>query len=220
MAPAGGVDQAELLSTASRRKPGTAAVSYDSAMTRGDLSNRLIHLTSGESMEGAFQRFLSILTAGRLLASDRNIRGGFKCVCFSEAPIAVLAQMLVGEKSRYMPFGVMLDKAWLFAKGGRPVIYQSEAEYECLPEPLRYRHVRYEPGNGVDWTWEREWRIPGDVIFRPNEVTLIVPVRDFPDFPKEVHRTFPKEPGAIIPRFNSLEWHYVALSDLGVTVEM
>jgi hypothetical protein len=193
-------------------------------MIRGDLSSRLIHLTSGESLEAAFQNFLAILTAGRLIASDRNIRGGFKCVCFSEAPIAILAQMLVHERPRYMPFGVMVDKVWLFSQGGRPVIYQSDTEYEDLPEPLRHRHVRYEPSNavdkGVDWTWEREWRIPGDVIFRPDQVTLVVPSRDFPDFPKEVHRAFPKESGASTPNFNSLDWHYVALSDLGVTIEM
>src|SRR5690606_27816837 len=51
--------------------------------------------------------------------------------------------------------------AWLFAGGGRPVIYQSDEEYEALPESLRWRHVRYEPHADppIDFSWEREWRI-------------------------------------------------------------
>jgi hypothetical protein len=204
--------------------PAGGRIRHNPVMIRGDLSNRLIHLTSGESLEAAFQKFLKILNARRLIANNGHIKGGFKCVCFSEAPVAILGQMLATKDSRYQPLGVMVDKAWLFGKGGRPVIYQSDAEYDDLPESLKYRHVRYEPADspdkGVDWTWEREWRIREDVILRPDHVTLVVPTRDFPDFSKELHLGFPNEPDAATPGFNSLEWHYVALSDLGVTIEL
>jgi hypothetical protein len=59
------------------------------AMIRGDLSNRLIHLTSGETIKDVFQNFLSILSKRRLIANDGKIKGGYKCVCFSEAPLSI-----------------------------------------------------------------------------------------------------------------------------------
>jgi hypothetical protein len=46
--------------------------------------------------------------------------------------------------SRYSPFGIMVSKQWLFAQGGRPVIYQSAEEYQLLTENHRWRHVLYE----------------------------------------------------------------------------
>jgi hypothetical protein len=187
-------------------------------MIRGDLSNRLIHLTSGESTEDVFRNFLSILKLRRLIGNDGKIKGGYKCVCFSEAPVSILGQMLAEAGSRYAPYGVMVDKKWLYSRGGRPVIYQSEAEFLQLPEAFRHRHVRYEPGSGIDFTWEREWRIAGDVEIPPDQVTLVVPNRKFPDLAKEHVGAFPKEAQETERGFYSLDWHYVALSDLGVEI--
>lgn len=80
--------------------------------------------------------------------------------------------------SRYTPFGILFDKTWVFAQGGRPVIYQPEAEYDLLPEALRWRHMRYEIGGAerVDFTWEREWRLHVDELhFDPSNAVVIVP---------------------------------------------
>jgi hypothetical protein len=193
-------------------------------MTRGDLSNRLIHLTSGDTIVEAFKRFLSVLNKKRLIANDGHIKGGHKCVCFSEAPIAILAQMLAYKDSRYQPFGVMVDKAWLFKLGGRPVIYQPDDEYETLPPDVRYRHVRYEPTESpekpIDFTWEREWRIPKDVILSPAQVTLVVPNRAFVDFAKAENKSAAPDDDLETTGFRSLDWHYIALEDLGVTVDI
>jgi hypothetical protein len=128
--------------------------------------------------------------------------------------------MLAEAGSRYAPFGVMVDKSWLFSRGGRPVIYQPENEYFQLPEAFRHRHVRYEPDNGIDFTWEREWRIPGDVEIQPANVTLVVPDRRFPDLAKERIGPLPKETPDKKQGFFSLDCHYVALSDLGVEVDI
>lgn len=111
------------------------------------------------------------------------IRGGYSCVCFSEAPLASLEHGLVNPSvySRYSPFGIMFEKSWLFAYGGRPVIYESDAEFDALPEVLRWRHVRYEP-EVIDFTWEREWRIHcSELHFTPNEACLVVPSREWSD---------------------------------------
>ena len=123
---------------------------------RGDLSDQLIHLTRG-TPERVEANFLAILEEGVLKGSDTCIKGVYKCVCFSEAPISVIAHMIAREDARYAPFGVLLGKEWLFEQGGRPAIYQADDEFELLRSEQRYRHVRYEPPH-IDWTWEREWR--------------------------------------------------------------
>jgi hypothetical protein len=91
----------------------------------------------------------------RILGSDTKIRGSWKCVCFTEAPENTFHQVL----GKYKPFGIQVPKTWLFSQGGRPVIYQAGAEYELLPEPLEWRHMRYEPNTNppFDFSWEREW---------------------------------------------------------------
>jgi hypothetical protein len=79
---------------------------------------------------------------------------------------------------RYAPLGVMVDKRWLYERGGRPVIYQSHAEFDELPESKQHLHVRYEPDQGIDYSWEREWRIKTDSLeLDPEQTTIVVPSR-------------------------------------------
>jgi hypothetical protein len=95
-------------------------------MSRLDISPYLIHFTSGESYEDAFTRLRKIIADRELIAGSRYIKGNYRCVCFSEAPLTSLTSGLVNEDyySRYSPFGIMVSKQWLFAQGGRPVVYQ------------------------------------------------------------------------------------------------
>ncbi len=147
---------------------------------RSDISDKLVHFTSGASHEDAFQNLRSILRDGQIVGYSSKIRGNFNCVCFTEAPLTSVEQGLVNPKahSRYSPFGLMFEKAQVFELGGRPVIYQSEGEYALLPESHQWRHVRYEPSAKppIDLTWEREWRIKTSaLILKPEEVAVIVP---------------------------------------------
>src|SRR2546427_12661114 len=123
-------------------------------MIRDDLSDRLVHLTKGATEKEAGERFLSIVRDKTLLGGTGLIRGGYRCVCFSEAPISKLGAILAQPSIHgmpYAPFGVMLSKTTLFCAGGRPVIYQPEAEFEMLHESQRYRHKDFEPGSGTDF---------------------------------------------------------------------
>ena len=150
-------------------------------MTRLDISPYLVHFTRGETYEAAFERLTAILTQRKLFGTARNIRGGYRCVCFSEAPLGTLAGGLVNERyySSYSPFGLLVSKRWLFGLGGRPVIYQTEEEYHALPPSHRWRHVRYDIREGkenIDFTWEREWRILIDCLeVNPGVAYVIVP---------------------------------------------
>jgi hypothetical protein len=150
-------------------------------MSRLDISPNLIHFTSDVSDEAAFQRLQKIVREKTLLGTGRLIKGGFSCVCFSEAPLTSLSDGLLNEHyySRYSPFGIMVAKKWLFAQGGRPVIYQANSEYDALPESHRWRHMLFEIRENfafADFTWEREWRIPCERLeFSPADATLVVP---------------------------------------------
>lgn len=181
---------------------------------RDDITNNLIHLTKGISADvtsqrdEAFKNFQSIVAQQTLIGGTGYIRGSFKCVCFSEAPIGKLSHILAAARSgniKYQPFGVMVSKTWLFEKGGRPAIYGPSREFDELPDHMRYRHVRFSLGEyEVDHSWEREWRIKIDaLVISPEEVTLVVPDR--------------KSKEMAVQKFGT-QWHYVALSDVGVQV--
>jgi hypothetical protein len=65
---------------------------------------------------------------------------------------------------------------------------QPEAEYNLLPPQVQYRHVRYDPIEGTDFTWEREWRVQCDALeLDPARVTLVVPFRAMVESLKEEH---------------------------------
>ena len=194
-------------------------------MLRDDLSANLVHLTRGETDEAAAQSFLDILSSRTLLGSKRDIRGGYKCVCFTETPIAKLASVLASPEQiemRYKPFGVMVAKKWLFSKGARPVIYQPESEFELLAEQQRFRHVRYELGK-VDYAWEREWRFPAvSLDLDPDEITFIVPTRAWEKWALQRHanaqRPLNMALQGMLPS-KPIPWHFAVLEDLGVPIK-
>lgn len=155
--------------------------------SRTDISDSLIHFTKAATFEDALGMLLTIVGEGRLVAGSGMIRGGYRCVCFTEAPLPAVANGLVnaGSFTQYAPFGLMFSKRWIYERGGRPVIYQADAEFQQLSEAARWRHVRYEPTATppIDFTWEREWRIYQDELyFAPNEAALVVPNAEWESF--------------------------------------
>jgi hypothetical protein len=156
---------------------------------RRDLGHLLFHFTRSVSPDptdlapvvpmSAFDILRKILHECQLVGSGRWVKGGHRCVCFTEAPISELASVFAlggspGEKNpRYEPYGVAVRKEWLFERGGRPVIYQTDLERVSLPQGLQWRHVRYEPPN-IDFTWEREWRICTNFLTLEPQATLVV----------------------------------------------
>jgi hypothetical protein len=184
---------------------------------RDDISEKLVHLTKGTGSDAKEHRKEALKTLGQILL-EKKLRGGtgfikgsHNCVCFSEAPISKLSQILATSKDgtfKYQPYGVIVDKRWLYKKGGRPAIYGPDLDYNKLPEEMRYRHVRFylSEESTIDHTWEREWRIKTDeLLISPEEVTIVVPDRKAKD--------------AFTKKFKDEVWHYIVLSDLGVTID-
>jgi hypothetical protein len=147
---------------------------------RPDVAPNLLHLLRGDTRSDAFDALRSVVDARCVSGSTQGIHDGSRCVSFAEAPIRQLRDVFrwgAGVDARLQPFGVLLGKDYLFALGGRPVIYQPDAEYEQLPESLRYRHVRYDPITTppIDYTWEREWRLRADVLqLEPERCCIVV----------------------------------------------
>lgn len=199
-------------------------------MIRDDLSNKLIHLVRGATMEEAFGKFQNILWEGRLRGGDGYIKGGYRCVCFTETPISKLGYVLANPdvaNMRYRPIGIMVDKKWVFEQGGRPVIYQPTSDFEKLPEELRYRHVCLElnrPGTPVDLTWEREWRVKTDELVLPPELTtVILPARHWRDVLVESHTNDIQDQVQMLGQVAALAvvpypWHIIVLDDLGIPI--
>lgn len=204
-------------------------------MLRDDVSRNLVHLVREPSKKAEFQTatdiFFEILRTKTLLGGTGKIKGKFKCICFSEAPISKLGQILALpgiHGMRYKPFGFMVRKEWLYKKGGRPVIYQHEREYDLLPDEFKYRHVTYEPPS-VDFSWEREWRIQTDkLLLNPSDITAIVPNRSFVEKIKQedsekkanqVQLTGISTHGRLGHMYvKPLEWHFIVLEDLGIVI--
>lgn len=192
-------------------------------MIRGDLSNRLVHLTRATSESDAAEKFRSIVSDGCLKGSGTDIRGGYRCVCFSEAPLSVLTHSLALPEDengmRYSAFGVIVSKKWLFNQGGRPVIYQPNDEYDMLHEQQKYRHVRYEPDREIDYTWEREWRIRTERLELVSaKTTFIVPTRDWEQYfiNRHIDAVSEKTFAVGVPVSSQMKWHFIVLEDLGI----
>ena len=147
---------------------------------RPDLSDYLMHWTSGQRIGGTyvkpFDALKSILSYGGLKPSfapktsvtaggrQETIKGSHPAVCFTEQPLGAFMKSCRALPGRYRPYGVVVHKWPLFKYGGRSVIYGDEDLLEALPDGCKYLWVRYSPipdpiyKYPVDWTHEREWR--------------------------------------------------------------
>jgi len=190
-------------------------------MIRNDLSERLIHLTRDLDGISGEDRFLKIVNSKQIIGSSINIKGGYKCICFSEAPISALGQIIAKKDPdiHYSPYGFMFSKDYLFKVGARPVIYQPDEEYGLLNEELKYRHVKFDLSKEkkVDWSWEREWRLKSEFLpITPSDVTLIIPTRKIEEKMKNKNQEENLTMAVSeIPIAYRLDWHFIVLEDLG-----
>jgi len=169
---------------------------------RTDFSTQVVHLTRGR--RGAslpkvlYEIFSSELIKGSTSASG-FICGNRPAVCFQDSPLVSICQNVYYEqkyrsknpnaKTRYCAAGLAFPKPYMFREGARPVIYDRTSDAKAyLPQEQWWRIVNFDLGNDdsfIDWTHEREWRIPGDFNFDLSEATLLF-------VKEETYRTFNK----------------------------
>lgn len=164
--------------------------------SRSDLTGHLIHLTRATSVNAkelsSTEVLMKIIKEQCLIGSSTKsgfICGTRKAVCFQDTPLYQLSQNIYSEqeyrtqnsqaKVRYVGAGLMFPKPYIYRRGGRPVIYDNTEEAKnYLPSHELWRVVRLELSddtNVIDWTHEREWRIPDDFKFEINQATVILP---------------------------------------------
>ena len=165
---------------------------YVSAMTD---SSFVVHFTKGIDAQG---KLIGIL-------NDETIRSNSvpwvnrRVVCFTECPWA----SLLTHVNNYSAFGLGFSKALVFAAGGGPAYYVRHDHWEkqqwddhvkafVTPFWPSYRPntEHYQTplgGKTVDYSHEREWRVPHDFSFERKRIEFVV----LPDY--ETMAQFPKD---------------------------
>lgn len=152
---------------------------------RADMAARITHLTRGNDSDEAFETLWKILIEKKLTGSGNAgfINGKRRAVCLQELPLSAIAENLKYEKSlndktRYSPFGIRFHKGFIYRQGGRPVIYEDKDTMKALlPEEEYWRIVDLKLADieaYVDWTHEREWRVPNELDFNYGHIEVIV----------------------------------------------
>lgn len=131
-----------------------------------------------ENYEVAYQRLLDILIDGFLKPGHEELTADVKAICFTESP----EYFSEWDQSRYQPFGFKFVKSKIYDQGGRPVFYGSYSDFHALPEILKWRFAPHLPTRitnewpyGLDYTWEREWRLRSTCLDLLSAVNIIVP---------------------------------------------
>ena len=138
--------------------------------------------------------------------NSRSVYGPNPAVCFTEMPFAAFveaARSRSKKAEKISIYGLSFKKSDLFAIGARHVIYGlSNPSAVCpgsnnggprifeerfLPVSEQFRYITYNPSNSqpVDWTHEREWRLPyrGDLSSYENQISEFGVVESSNDVP-------------------------------------
>lgn len=163
---------------------------------RSDMTTKLVHLTKpadfGDNKMSCLEVLIKIIKEKRLEGSTTEsgfIVGSRKAVCFQDTPLYSLAQNVYYEqklkssgeskKIRYYGWGLIFDKKFIYKNNGRPVIYDNTLQAkEYLPDNQWWRIVNLDlsdENNIIDWTHEREWRVPEYLDFKLEDISIIVP---------------------------------------------
>ena len=186
---------------------------------RSDITSLLTHLTKptsdtkglseDEINKLATENLIKILQDGVIYGSTTEkgfIVGQTPAVCFQDVPIYGLIENIEhelqrrrnnpNERYRYCGVGLGFNKRYIFKLGGRPVIYEkTETAKKILPKDEYWRVVNFDIDLSknflIDWTHEREWRLPNEFRFKPFETHVLLYNKICWDFfrdncPKEV----------------------------------
>lgn len=168
-------------------------------LTRDDTKD----FTDGGSAEDNFQaiiedRRICAYQAHCIHASEipQNLLKKYSVACFTEVPLTqlhLLTKHIPGRKIQLQPFGLVFSREFIISKGAQPAIYinsynnnawlRESADSLCeIARKMKFKsgkvwrflpylnamHERY------DFTWEREWRVCGDVEFTPSDVVAVI----------------------------------------------
>lgn len=180
----------------------------------------------------AFDRVIRILQEGKITATAMPWTGT-PAVAFTECPWT----SMVDHARAYSPYGIGFTKAHLFAAGGGPAVYmrpdlwrKQERYSKTADDPSAGLHPdllafvtpfvpkyctptmkkRWQEEHGafpVDYTHEREWRVPHDFTFRLDQVQFIVvdSYEDVARFPKDLKDSLGRSKFVIMDVYRQIE---------------
>ncbi len=134
-----------------------------------------------------------------------SLQDKFKVVCFTETPIDqidVLLTEVSGRDFKPKPYGLVFKKDYVRQQKGNPVFYTTKEIahplWSSLYWPLLEKDEEQSSGetckllalvnrcdDTMDWHWEREWRIVGNLEFGLNDIYCgLCPPEDISHFEK------------------------------------
>lgn len=156
----------------------------------------LTHFTKKTEKETAIELLQKIVKEGLIRGSNKLITGSYFVVAFTEcSPLEILELIKASNRRNYsgiaqphVPvqwnrsgYGVAIKRQTVTQGLALPVIHGDVSIYNSLPVDQKFRYVRWTPsGAWSDWTFEREYRVNGDVNlnkFSPYDVAIVVPDR-------------------------------------------
>jgi hypothetical protein len=127
----------------------------------------LTHFTRASRGASAMDNLVSILAARVIRGGRRMVRAGAPAVCLFDLPFAELRTVLARRnRRRYEPFGIAVERRYAFRMGARPVVYLPPREARAVLAPgefWRVVNIDYDRAPATDWSFEREWRLRGDL---------------------------------------------------------
>lgn len=130
----------------------------------------------------------------------KKVWNRFSTVCLTEVPlnqIHLLSRPIPGRQIELTPYGIVFNREFIVEAGGQPAIYingygGSQHLNECVGDLferavqgglLRDPHWRILPfinamHERYDFTWEREWRVRGDLNFRSRDIVAVILPQD------------------------------------------
>lgn len=137
----------------------------------------------------AYERLMGILN-DRVIRATNMPHTDKPCVCFTEC----VWGSLLDHAERYSCYGIGFHKKLLFKEGGAPVVYMRQDLFEAqnaaggfhdslypfvtpfAPSYAPDDHLeKYRAGKGhIDYSHEREWRVPKDFPFDLADVSFII----------------------------------------------
>lgn len=122
------------------------------------------------------QRLDSILTT-QILRAFTPFRANGPAVCLSESPGPHLVHML--SHRGMAPWGVLLRRTDVITAGGGGIAYPPDAVHRQWPADMKVwgNPIRNDGQGLMDFSWEREWRIPapgGSIPLLPQAVAAIL----------------------------------------------
>lgn len=199
---------------------------------RPDFSNYLAHFTAKRApfsrstdnptahVKGMqpYDRIVSMLNGKKILAS-RLPWNNRNAICLTECPWS----SLLSHAKTYSPYGIGFTKEFIFNKGGAPAFYvrpdlfekqQWNNEVLTFTTPFwpPYRNAALRTngklGNkNVDYSHEREWRVPEDMDFAYTDIAFVVlnTYEDMASFPKPLKDAIGRDKFLLMQNYKNIE---------------